>query len=149
VRSGVGRATGALAIVGAVVWFLSTVLPSFRTPSGQEYQVLTAFGDQPFRHVAAMAIWHWTPIVVVAVAGAWLLTADRMPSLPAGILLGIGVWTLAQAVASLVGSEDRLIGAWLRLGSEIMIATAGVLAALASRGRSSDAAAPQAPPPPV
>jgi hypothetical protein len=141
----VRRAAGILAIAGAALVFLATILPYAELSGGRfTYHVLTAIGHQPFRLVAGMAIYHWTSVLILVAAGAWLLDPRRPPVFAAGVLFGLGSWLVAQAVSSLLVSQHRLIGGWFDVIGKLTVAAAGILAALVVR-RST---APTLPPPP-
>jgi hypothetical protein len=143
------RTAGILAIVGAVLWFASTVLPYSQIgPRHSTYHILTALGGQPFREVLGMMIYHWTPVVIVAAAGVWLLDARRPLVFAAGVLFGLGVWAIAQAVASLLAPQDRSVGGWLDLMAKLSVAAAGILAASVIR-RVPSSPRPPLPPAPL
>ena len=91
-----------------------------------------------------MAIYQWTPLVILVAAGAWLLVRGRPPVFAAGVLFGLGSWFVAQVVSSLLAPQHRLLGGWLDVVGKLTVAAAGILAALVVR-RST---APTLPPPP-
>jgi hypothetical protein len=141
------RTAGILAIVGAVLMFLATVLPYSGQSNDHALHILTALGGQPFRVVAAMAIFHWAPVGIAAAVGAWLLTTRRDPRFAAGLLLGVGIWSIAQAVASLLVPQHRLIGGWIDLLARCIVLASGILAASITRAPAEQPIPP--PPTPV
>ena len=123
------RTAGALAIGAAVSLFLASVLPYVNVPGKGTLHRLTALGGQPLRDVVAMAIFHWTPVLILAFAGVWLMLSTGGVMFPAGVVAGIGAWESAAFVASLIAQQDLLVGAWFDLAGMLLAAAAAILCA--------------------
>ena len=123
------RAAGALAIGAAVSLFIASVLPYVNVPGRGTLHRLTALGGQPLRDVVAMAIYHWTPVLILVIAGAWLLLSTGGVTFPAGVFAGIGAWESAAFVAQIITRQELLVGAWFDLAGMLLAAGAAILCA--------------------